>query len=76
MSTAGLGMTRPLVPQFQAEALEVAERELATAMRTLDATRGRAGIDNNGIGVAKMLMQKSLISIRSVREQLAKTEAA
>lgn len=70
------GEALPLIPQMHAEALASIESQLLTALNALDNTIGRSRLDNEAIGATRMLVTKSIASIKAVRARIVEQGAA
>ncbi len=63
-------MSAPLRSQHRAEGLADCQRVLRSALETVGTIKGRAEIDNRGVGAAKFLVERTIQSIERVREKL------
>lgn len=59
-----------LTHQLWADRVDAFDGQLRTALETLEATRGRAAVDNRGIGAAKFLVQRTLESLARLRADI------
>lgn len=62
---------KTVVQEIREERCRELEKLLRRALETLEPTLGRAEIDNRAIGATRFLVERSLLSVTKIREQIA-----
>lgn len=66
------GAPTNLLVAHRLDGIDSLEREIDRAEKALDHIIGRAEIDNRGIGVVRMFLERSRESLKRIRESIAR----